>query len=321
MRYRFVHFLYYGALYNAIQPARKASWSGVTAAALVHFYEGHVSEIASQVGFLFEVCAGPSPGRASTFPLAAEHAFRVFAFGEAELLARRGSADARNCTQGHLSRREQAGSRAWPAGDAGQFSACRQRVSALRKCTRSSARARQLCVGDSPRLFAPLWGLQTLLRIAAGIRPLQTTSPSNSCGWRRILRTLRCGESPTLAPVFLNTFREIWDAAKTHFEQFRELDDPVDRADSGARRFGLEPGIMLRSSRRVLSSGWDTPNSPRRKPTKPWRWRATWPTLPHWRLSCDGRNNRAVAWETSTGSKHLRRNSLLSARNTRCRSG
>jgi hypothetical protein len=53
VRYRFVHFLYYGALYNAVQPARKASWSGVTAAALLHFYEGHVSEIASQVGVSF----------------------------------------------------------------------------------------------------------------------------------------------------------------------------------------------------------------------------------------------------------------------------
>ena len=72
------------------------------------------------------------------------------------------------------------------------------------------------------------------------------TSPCNFCGWRKIL------EDPSVrgiahfgagVPLYLSGDLA---AAKTHFEQFRECDDPAIRV-AGARRFGLEPGIMLRA--------------------------------------------------------------------------
>ena len=242
MRYRFVHFLYYGALYNAIQPARKAAWSGSAAAALIHFYEGHVSEIASQVGFLFEA-ARDFPQAARYVLTAAEQAFRLFAFGEAELLARRG-----------LRMLETAAQATFPA-DARQDlergllvtlgnSLLARRGFGTQEVHKIFSRARQLCVGDSPRLFAPLWGLQTFF-----VSRLEFTSANDVA--EQLLRLAENSADQTMrgiAHLGAGVPQYLWgdlDAAKGHFERFRQLEDSVDRAAS-ARRFGLEPGIMLR---------------------------------------------------------------------------
>jgi hypothetical protein len=242
VRYRFVHFLYYGALYNAIQPARKASWSGVTAAALLHFYDGHIAEISSQVGLLFEA-ARDFPQAARYFSMAAEHAFRVFAFGEAELLARRG-----------LRMLETVPNDVIPLEDRQDLerallvilgnSLIPGKGFGLQEVHKIFSRARQLCVGASPRLFAPLWGLQTFF-----VSRLDISSANDVAG-----QLLRLAENSAdqamrgIAHLGAGVPQYLWgdlNSAKAHFEHFRELEDGVDRA-AAARRFGLEPGIMLR---------------------------------------------------------------------------
>jgi len=243
VRYRFVHFLYYGALYNAVQPARKASWSGVTAAALLHFYEGHVSEIASQVGFLFEA-ARDFLQAARYFSMAAEHAFRLFAFGEAELSGRRGLRMLEAAPQDANSadnRQDLERSLLVTLGN----SLLAGKGFGTQEVRNILTRARQLCVGDSPRLFAPLWGLQTYF-----VSRLELPSANDIAG--QLLRLSENSSDRSLrgianlgagVPRYLSGELK---AAKAHFERFQDLDDPGLRA-SGARRFGLEPEILLRA--------------------------------------------------------------------------
>jgi adenylate cyclase len=254
VRYRFVHFLYYGALYNAIQPARKASWSGVAASALLYYYEGHVAEIASQVGFLFE-SARDFLQAARYFAAAAEHALKVFAFGEAELLSRRGlrmletapneagSADVRQDLERGL---------LLMLGN----SLLAGKGFGTREVQKIFSRARQLCMGDSPRLFAPLWGLQTYY-----VSRLELESADDISG--QLLRLAEGSADRSVqgiahlgagVPQYLSGNLK---TAKSHFERFRSLDDPTIR-DAGARRYGLEPGIMLRAfeARTLLWMGY-----------------------------------------------------------------
>jgi tRNA A-37 threonylcarbamoyl transferase component Bud32/tetratricopeptide (TPR) repeat protein len=243
VRYRFVHFLYYGALYNAIQPARKASWSGVTAAALVYFYDGHVADIASQVGFLFESARNLFQA-ALYFSLAAEHAFKVFAFGEAELLARRALRMLETAPRESSpteNRQDLERSLLVTLGN----SLLAGKGFGTQEVQNIFTRARQLCMGDSPRLFAPLWGLQTYFGSRLELESANDISV-------QLLRLAENSEDPSVrgiahfgAGVSLYLSGDL-AAAKTHFEQFREFDDPAIRA-AGARRFGLEPGIMLRA--------------------------------------------------------------------------
>jgi hypothetical protein len=242
VRYRFVHFLYYGALYNAIQPARKTSWSAITAEALLYLYEGHVADIASQVGFLFEA-ARDFPQAARYFSAAAGHAYRVFGFGEAELLARRGlrmletsprdAIDAESRQDLERSLLVTLGNSLIPGKGFGN-----QEVHKI------FSRARQLCVGDSPRLFAPLWGLQTYF-----VSRLESSSANDIA-----VQLLRLAENSSdqtmrgLAHLGAGAPQYLWGdlvSARARFDQFRRLEGTPDITE--ARRFGLEPAIMLRS--------------------------------------------------------------------------
>lgn len=90
-RYCFVHVLYQNALYAALQPSRKATWSAATAQALMNHYGEKSSGLAAELAMLFE--AARDPWRAADYYLlAAENAARIFAHHEAVALARRGLA-------------------------------------------------------------------------------------------------------------------------------------------------------------------------------------------------------------------------------------
>jgi predicted ATPase len=91
VRYSFVHALYQDALYAALQPTRKATWSAAAAWSLLHHYGDKSGERAADVAVLFE--AGRDPENAAChYQVAAENAARFFAHHEAVALARRGLA-------------------------------------------------------------------------------------------------------------------------------------------------------------------------------------------------------------------------------------
>ena len=89
LRYQFVHVLYQNALYAALQPTRRASYSAAVARALLDHYGEQSAAIASELALLLE--AARDWGRAvEFFLLAAQNAARVHAHREAVALARQG---------------------------------------------------------------------------------------------------------------------------------------------------------------------------------------------------------------------------------------
>src|SRR5262249_48616641 len=77
------------ALYEALPPTRRRSWSAAAAAALLGHHGGHQAAMAGELALLFE--AARDHGRAADYFLeAAENAGRVWAHQEAAVLARRG---------------------------------------------------------------------------------------------------------------------------------------------------------------------------------------------------------------------------------------
>jgi hypothetical protein len=238
--YRFVHFLYYDAFYNAIQPARKASWSAAAAQALLDLYQEQAPEIAAQIAFLFEA-ARDFAQAARYFSLAAENATRIFAYSEAVLLARRGLRvletlpDTMSRTQAELDLQLKLGMPLLAAKGYGNLE-----VQAIYE------RARHLCMclGESPRLFPALWGLESYYAARLEI-------PAAAAFAEQLLRLSRdSGDvnmvlvahlSAGVAAYLSGRFEESLE----HLGCFRSLDDGSSRVDA-ARRFGLEPGIVLR---------------------------------------------------------------------------
>src|SRR5262249_16778069 len=91
VRYGFVHALYQNALYAALQPTRKATWSAAAAQALLDHYGEKSGERPADLAVLFEAARDPKRS-ADHYLIAAENAARVFAHHEAVTLARRGLA-------------------------------------------------------------------------------------------------------------------------------------------------------------------------------------------------------------------------------------
>jgi predicted ATPase len=89
VRHAFVHVLYQNALHAAVRPTRKASWSAATAQALLSSYGARSGEVAADLAFLFETARDPCRA-AECFLQAARNAAGIFAYHEAEALARRG---------------------------------------------------------------------------------------------------------------------------------------------------------------------------------------------------------------------------------------
>jgi predicted ATPase len=89
LRYRFVHVLYQNALYDSLQPSRRASLSAAVADALLVHHGERRRAIASELALLFG--AARDFGRAAEYyELAAEQAIQMYAMKEAAALARQG---------------------------------------------------------------------------------------------------------------------------------------------------------------------------------------------------------------------------------------
>jgi predicted ATPase len=91
LRYQFVHVLYQNTLYGALQPTRRAAWSGAVARALLGFRGDKAPAAASQLALLFEAAREPGPA-VDHYLQAAHNAVRVSAHHEAARLAGRGLA-------------------------------------------------------------------------------------------------------------------------------------------------------------------------------------------------------------------------------------
>ncbi len=89
LRYQFVHGLYQNVLYAALQPTRKASWSGAAAGALLNAYGENSAAVAGELALLFEAARQPEQA-IECFLQAARNAVRVGAHRDAAGLARRG---------------------------------------------------------------------------------------------------------------------------------------------------------------------------------------------------------------------------------------
>src|SRR5262249_33820648 len=89
VRYAVVQGLYHNELYKDLQPSRKKSWSEATAQALLGFFGARSAEVAAELAFLFEAARNPSRA-AEYYCQAARNAAGLFAFQEAEALARQG---------------------------------------------------------------------------------------------------------------------------------------------------------------------------------------------------------------------------------------
>jgi predicted ATPase len=155
LRYAFVHSLYQNALYDGLQPSRKAALSAAVARALLQHHGETGGGVTAELALLFEA-ARDGARAADFFLLAAQKAFRVFANQEAAALARRGL--------------EQLG----PLPDTPERRRCELRLQmALGVSLRASrgfadaqvdqahARARKLCgeVEPTVQYFPVLWGL------------------------------------------------------------------------------------------------------------------------------------------------------------------
>ncbi|HEX4797285.1 MAG TPA: AAA family ATPase [Humisphaera sp.] len=91
VRYQFVHILYQNALYAALQPGRRAAWSGAVAKSLVAMHGNQCPAIAATVAVLFEAARDYSSA-IEYLMVAARNAVRICASSEAMLLTRRGLA-------------------------------------------------------------------------------------------------------------------------------------------------------------------------------------------------------------------------------------
>lgn len=92
-RYAFVHSLYQNALYEAVTPTRRISWSAAVAETLLEHYGERSEHIAAELALLYE--AARDFGRAAEYLIAAaRNAFAVAANHEASDLARRAISNA-----------------------------------------------------------------------------------------------------------------------------------------------------------------------------------------------------------------------------------
>jgi predicted ATPase len=155
LRYSFVHGLYQNALYDGLQPTRKAAWSAAAAQALLGYYGEEDRTAAGELALLFDA-ARDFPRAADYFLRAAENAVRVSAHREAIVLARRGLERLKSLPASPaLAEKE------LPLQIILGLQLQITQGFAAPEAKNEYERARELCsqVGDSTSLYPVLWGL------------------------------------------------------------------------------------------------------------------------------------------------------------------
>lgn len=252
VRYRFVHVLYQNVLHGSLQPTRRASLSGRTAAALADHYGADAGAVAARLAVLFEA-AREFAAAAQYFFVAAQRAVSLFGFREALSLTERGLAGLSALPDDPQRRQLELGLqmihglairsvKGWAAPELEE----------------TFARARQLCqqLDDPPALFPVLWNL-TFFHMIRGNLPIVEEQLTTLMAQARA-----ADESAFLmaADHVAGVTKEFaGDVVRSHelLEEARTLHDPKRHIVYNAM-FGIDPGMVARamSSRPLWALGY-----------------------------------------------------------------
>jgi predicted ATPase len=238
LHYGFVHVLYQNALYDALQPTRKATWSAAAAKALLDHYGEKSAGRAAELAVLFE--AARDHGRAADFYLqAAQNDARLFAHQEAMALARRGLAVLEKLPDSAQRARRELGLQ-FMLGVQMQIA----RGYATPEAERSYARARALCdqVPDAPELFLVVRGLWAFHLVGSELTKAREFADSLFGLAQRSghdAHMLQGHQALAVTSFFLGEPA----ATRQHMELTAVLYDPRRHAGEGSI-YGQDPGVV-----------------------------------------------------------------------------
>ncbi len=252
VNYRFVHVLYQNALYDSLQPTRRAELSGRIARALVSHYGDEVETVAARVAVLFEAARNFSAS-SQYYYIAARRSAALFAFRESLSLADRGLKALKGLPEG-------------PARKQQELVLQMSKGIALRSTSGWAtpqiegvfSKARQLCqdLDDPPELIPVLWAT-TLFSLIRG-----NLIECRDRGEELMRQALRSGNPPYImcAHHLSGVVREfLGDMVESnrHLERCRELHVPSKHVEYVAM-FGQDPGTIGRamSARPLLALGY-----------------------------------------------------------------
>jgi predicted ATPase len=239
VRYAFVHALYQNALYAALQPTRKASWSAAAAQALLDHYGEKSGDRAADLAVLFEAARDPERA-ADHYLIAAENAARVFAHREAIVLARRGLSQL-----GHLPNTPERAALELPLRTTLGLQLQVTQGYAAPEAEEAYSRARGLCQQDADSLFPVLWGLWLISKVRSELPRAREMA-------KELLEIAQRTEDSALAlqahqALGMTAFCHGRPAdAVQHVEQAIALYDPSQHA-AHAFQFGQDPAIISKA--------------------------------------------------------------------------
>ncbi len=240
-RYRFVHVLYQNVLYSSLSVSRRVQLSKAVGETLLRFQKGVPGAFAAELAFLFE--SARDPDRASQFfAAAARNAAKVFANGEAAVLARRGLAQ--------LAKVDESPER--QARELSLQSVLGTSLAATQGYAASDvlvamARARVLAeeLGQQPQLAPVIWGLFAYYLVSGDIPEARTMS-------EHFLRSAETANDPLMlvgahcATGMTMMYTGNITAARTHCEHAVTLYSREMRPQYHAM-YRMDPGVFVNS--------------------------------------------------------------------------
>ncbi|HEX4065668.1 MAG TPA: protein kinase [Acidobacteriaceae bacterium] len=252
LNYQFVHVLYQNALYDSLQPTRRATLSGRVARSLVAHYGDQVTNVAARVAVLFEAARDFSSS-AHYYYLAAGRSTEIFAFREALALTERGLNAVQALPEG-------------PARKQQELVLQMMKGIALRSTSGwatpqieyAFSKARELVQGldDPPELIPVLWATTLFLLIRGNLPECRARAGE------LMVQAERSGEPPYLmaanhvSGVVREFIGEMAESSRL-LGRARELHEPA-RCMEYIAMFGQDPGLIARamSSRPLWALGY-----------------------------------------------------------------
>jgi predicted ATPase/tRNA A-37 threonylcarbamoyl transferase component Bud32 len=252
VNYQFVHVLYQNALYDSLQPTRRASLSGRVAQALVSRYGSQVGAVAARIAVLFNAARDFSSS-AQYYHMAACRSAELFAFREALALAEHGLDALKGLPDG-------------PARKQQELVLQMMKGIALRSTTGwatpqiegTFAKARQLCqdLSDPPELIPVLWATTLFVLIRGDLRACRERADDLMDQASRSGQPVYLMAANHMAGVVREFMGDMVDANRL-LECCRQLHDPARFMEYNAM-FGQDPGMVGRamSARPLFALGY-----------------------------------------------------------------
>jgi predicted ATPase len=252
LNYRFVHVLYQNALYDSLQPTRRAALCGRVARALVARHGDEVAAVAARVAVLFE-SARDFSASAQYFHMAAARSAGLFAFREALSLADRGLNALKALPDG-------------PARKQQELVLQMMKGIGLRSTSGWStpqieqvfSRARQLVqnLDDPPELIPVLWATTLFLLIRGNLRECRTRADELMTQANRSGDQAYVMAAHHLSGVVREFIGDMVESSRL-LERCRELHLPSEHL-AYAAMYGQDPGTIGRamSSRPLWALGY-----------------------------------------------------------------